>query len=504
MRGVNIYGRWIGRLVAMTIFLSFQQTGTAQSELPDIPDLIRVTVDHADHGFLIQWEPSTDPDISSYRIYRRQDLVFQLEASVPPDIFEYKVASDGIRNPAFAVTAVDSASPPNESLFEDNVQRAVAASVVFDPCTPANVISWTPYEGWDGNISAYQVYAREDGGNFTMLGFVSASTLIYTHSDITIGQHYDYYISTVNTNGTISLSDIVSVASVYPEAPDVLTLDQVSVTGSSDVEIIFSADVSGEINDFRILRRSQPGAPYTEVVTILDANSSPQVVNDQFPTSAERYEYLVQSLYMPPSCPDPIILSESNPGTNILLTSETDNHSIYLDWTPYEQFPGGLTGYAIERRGENGDFLEVDQVGPGVTGWQETIGSLVDGIQSGELEYRVVALESGGGEGRSHSNVVEVHVETTFQIANAFTPGSNDMNFEFKPLFDFAPRDYLMIILDRAGRKLFETKDPGKGWDGRAHGGDFVTEGVYLYHIQFTDFTGRFSTYTGNVTVLYP
>ena len=143
-------------------------------------------------------------------------------------------------------------------------------------------------------------------------------------------------------------------------------------------------------------------------------------------------------------------------------------------------------------------------MGPGTTSWQETLSSLLDGVQSGNLEYRITALEGNGGEGLSRSNVTEVHVETSIRIPNAFTPGSNDMNFEFKPVFDFAPRNYLMMVLDRAGRKLFETRDPGQGWDGRAHSGDFVTEGVYVYHIQLTDYTGRFSTFTGNVTVLYP
>ena len=90
------------------------------------------------------------------------------------------------------------------------------------------------------------------------------------------------------------------------------------------------------------------------------------------------------------------------------------------------------------------------------------------------------------------------------QVPNAFTPGSNDINAEFKPLMDFAPEEYLMIVVDRGGRKMFETTDPGEGWDGRFQGGSFVDEAVYVYYIQYTDYTGLFQTFTGNVTVLYP
>ncbi len=78
------------------------------------------------------------------------------------------------------------------------------------------------------------------------------------------------------------------------------------------------------------------------------------------------------------------------------------------------------------------------------------------------------------------------------------------MNSEFKPLMDFAPRDYLMIVVDRGGRKMFETTDPGEGWDGSFQGGSFVDEAVYVYYIQYTDYTGLLMTYTGNVSVLYP
>ena len=61
-----------------------------------------------------------------------------------------------------------------------------------------------------------------------------------------------------------------------------------------------------------------------------------------------------------------------------------------------------------------------------------------------------------------------------------------------------------MVIYDRASRKLFETTDPGGGWDGRFHGGDFVDEGVYVYYIQYTDYTGIYRAFTGNLAVLYP
>ena len=60
------------------------------------------------------------------------------------------------------------------------------------------------------------------------------------------------------------------------------------------------------------------------------------------------------------------------------------------------------------------------------------------------------------------------------------------------------------MVLDRAGRRVFETTQADQGWDGRYQNGEFVNEGVYVYYIQYTDHTGLARTLTGNVTVLYP
>jgi hypothetical protein len=501
MGGKQTYGRMLGKMILLAVALLIPQTLASQGNLPDIPDIIRVTVDHSDNGFLIQWEPSSDPDIASYNIYSRNNLVFEFVVSVPPDIFEFKHPGTGIKNLAFAVTALDSSG--NESLFENNVHRAVSASVEFDPCTPANLISWDPYEGWDGNISGYKIYGCPEGGILTQLNFVSPSTLSYLDEEIALGTQYTYFVTAVRTSGITSLSGIKAVDAFYPDPPAFLTVDHVSVIDPYTAEIGFSADLSGEVNDFRIMKRSHSGSPFMEVTTIMDAGQSTMLVTDEFPTSATSFEYMVQSLYQPPSCNEPIILSESNPGTSILLGYEVVNQTITLNWTPYKQYSNGLSGYIIQRSGGNGEFFDIQTVGPGTTSWQETVESVIDGYQTGELQYKVVAHESATG-GSSISNVIAVHVKTNLQVPNAFTPGSNDMNFEFKPMIDFAPRDYLMIILDRGGRKLFETKDPGQGWDGRYQQGDFVTEGVYVYYIQYTDYTGLFNTFTGNVTVLYP
>ena len=500
------YGWISGSVIILVLLFMSPMAAWAQTDLPDIPDISRVTVDHFDQGILIQWESSTDTDIEFYSIYRQRDGAFELIATVGTNTLEFKHMSGGGENIAYSVTAIDSLG--NESLFEQNIHRAVSASVAFDPCTPSNEISWNEYQGWkEGTISGYKIYGGPSGATLQMLTFVPSSTLSYSHEEISVGSTYDYYIETVHTSGLISLSAIETVSSLYPEAPQFLTVDYVTVVDASTIELQFTADVSGPVNHFRVLKRSNPGTPFIEVVTLWNASQSTQVIQDQFPTSSNSYEFMVQSIYQPTACNAPIVISESNAGTSILLDYELEDQIVTLNWIPYLDFVDGLSGYVIQRRGGNGEFYDIQSVGPVTTAWSETVQSIINGFQPGELEYKVVAIENLSGASNQHmslSNIITVTVETNLQVPSAFTPGSNNMNFEFKPIIDFAPKDYVMIVMDRGGRKMFETTDPGDGWDGRFQSGEFVNEGVYVYYIQFTDYTGLFKSFTGNVTVLYP
>jgi gliding motility-associated-like protein len=478
---------------------------TAQ-DIPDIPDLIRVTVDHADNGVLIQWEPSEDTDIEFYHMYKQVGESFVQLFTFNATTFEYKHMTSGLVDLAYAVVAEDSLG--NRSIFSDNVQKAVDVDAEFDLCAQANIIQWTPYLGWEGQISGYRIYGGVEGTGMQELTFVPATTLSYTHTGVQPNTSYTYYVETVNTiTGITSLSPIDTVTTLYPEAPSYLTIDHVSVLDESSVEIKYSADIAGPVKSFRLLRRSNTASPFLEVDVAWNVMSPTGTFVDLVPTGSISYQYLVESVFLPVSCSTPLMISQSNRGNNILLVNEADNQTVTLSWTPYASYEPGLAGYLIQRSDGNGAFVDVQTVGPLTTQWQEMIQSLVNGFQPGEIQYRVIALSNpgmGGAEEESVSNPTTVHLETHLQIPNAFTPGSNDMNFEFKPLMDFAPREYVLIVMDRGGRKLFETTNPEEGWDGTYMGGDFVNEAVYVYYIQYTDYTGMFRTYSGNVTVLYP
>lgn len=95
-----------------------------------------------------------------------------------------------------------------------------------------------------------------------------------------------------------------------------------------------------------------------------------------------------------------------------------------------------------------------------------------------------------------------VHLESIFDVPNAFVPGNSFVNNgEFKI---FKRGDVTLNkfqIFNRWGNLVFETDDINKGWDG-TYNGEPQPKGVYVYQIEGTLNTGRKVQLQGDVTLI--
>ncbi len=73
-------------------------------------------------------------------------------------------------------------------------------------------------------------------------------------------------------------------------------------------------------------------------------------------------------------------------------------------------------------------------------------------------------------------------VESDIKVPNAFTPNGDGMNDEFRVIYK-SIKSFQCVIYNRWGRKVYESSDPGKGWDGKI-GSKVAEPGAYFYIIE--------------------
>ena len=88
-------------------------------------------------------------------------------------------------------------------------------------------------------------------------------------------------------------------------------------------------------------------------------------------------------------------------------------------------------------------------------------------------------------------------------IPNAFSPdgGGPNENDGFRAEVNDAVRDYHMIVFNRWGEILWESKDPTQRWDG-TYKGLPAQQDVYAYHLNVTSWDDKVYKYSGTVTLL--
>jgi gliding motility-associated-like protein len=100
--------------------------------------------------------------------------------------------------------------------------------------------------------------------------------------------------------------------------------------------------------------------------------------------------------------------------------------------------------------------------------------------------------------------VVDVVPLFTFFLPNAFTPNADGRNDVYRGAgIFFGVEQYEMLIFNRWGECVFESKDPYVGWNGQKSNTGFrCPAGVYPVVVHITGERGKKFTYTGVATLV--
>jgi gliding motility-associated-like protein len=113
--------------------------------------------------------------------------------------------------------------------------------------------------------------------------------------------------------------------------------------------------------------------------------------------------------------------------------------------------------------------------------------------------YQLTLIDNAGCTATDRV-LVEVNLEKTLFVPNAFTPNANGRNDIFY-VYAKGAKDIHLKVFNRWGEKIFESFDLNTGWDG-TYKGKLLNPGVYVYYVEVVYLDGNKKTAKGSVTLI--
>lgn len=100
--------------------------------------------------------------------------------------------------------------------------------------------------------------------------------------------------------------------------------------------------------------------------------------------------------------------------------------------------------------------------------------------------------------------LIDVIPVATYFMPNAFTPNEDNINETFKGKgYTESFQDFSMVIFNRWGDLMYETKDPEAGWNGRVNNdGAICPGGTYVYRVRYIGPRNEEKEIRGHLTLL--
>jgi len=445
-------------------------------------------------------------------------------------------AFQGVEN--FSVRAVDSCGNSRIRSLEHNSIFLVNGSNV---CDYSISLQWNDYINWENGVSHYKVFLLEIDQNNVSTSTETRVSLVteLLVNNINSLSTYTAYIEAYNEDSTfIAMSNVLNISVPMPNRPLFNYLEYATVNHDNGlVEINCLVDNNAVIDHYDIYRTEEfdingVGVNYSKIDEVNFSGNTSFIFNDNLTntnTNTTSYRYKVYPVdtcgvsLTPPPVDNPSYLGDISFAQTILLgveknidyseiSSLSSEFTNTLYFNEYEKWLGEVSKYELYRSVNNEPFNLL----PLYT-WNRNTNS------DEELHYIDVVTNEGKGNGRfcyyikategnitpygsvplgSYSNITCVSQTPVIYVPNTFTPNRDDHNEIFKPFTYFVSENgYLFSIYSKQGKKIFETNNPQKGWDGSFKNSQ-VQNDNYVYYLKYVNGDGELTENTGVITLV--
>ena len=475
---------------------AFSQTDCI-TDPPFSPVLTSVSVEPETGYTKFEWTPGPSANIAAYVLYSyKNGDGMAIDTVWDPAATSYTLSSTVTKY--FSVSYVISAMrlPRCTSIFS-NVLNSIFENVSIDTCLKKIIVSWNSYPSLPEKVTSYSVLISVNGGNYTETGNVSTADTSFTINDFIIDAEYCFVVRANLENGNNSTSNRMCLSTRMERPPLWVNADQATINSDGKVALSFSIDPLSEIKQFSLEKKIGSTGVFQEISQPVSANGKVVYIDNQAKTNVINY-YRLSAVN---SCNLPVTIS--NIASNMVLSSDRTGDNIVLSWNPYKTWLGTVASYKLFINTGKG-FEEKAEIAPSDTFFIQGYRQIMYGITGSEVCFYVTAseiLNPYGISGESISSETCTSPTEIITVPNVFTPNNDLKNDLFGPVLSFTPLEYHLIISDRKGNVLFDTRDYHEEWDGTQNGKQ-QPQGVCLWFLKLTTPTGKIISKTGTITII--
>lgn len=148
----------------------------------------------------------------------------------------------------------------------------------------------------------------------------------------------------------------------------------------------------------------------------------------------------------------------------------------------------------------HGSFSREWDFGNGETSNQSSGVVVYSSTDTATYQVRLIAYNQANCPDTAYGTV-QVVPEFSIWLPTAFTPGTDDVNAYFTPVFS-TETEYEFTIYSRNGDKIFVTDEKLRAWDGKLKNGNYAPNGSYVYDLYYRDGDGLMQRKTGTVALI--
>ena len=471
-------------------------SGQDGSDVPKSPLLTLVSVNYQTGAVHLTWEPGGSPDVAGYVVYYYiGDSGFFVDTLPDPMAvsFTYPLSGAVSRSESYVVAAFDMSG--NISPLSNDLSTIYTVADL-DTCAGTITIAWNGYKSYPREVTGYSLLMSVDNGSLIEAASSEPGDLSLVIDDFTVDSDYCFVVRANLEGGFVSYSNMACINTKMQRAPGWINADYATVNGSGGIDLSFTVDPMSEIRLFRLEKSSQRNSGFRQIALITSPDGSVKYTDSQADITRVNY-YRLAAVN---NCNNP--LATSNLCSNIVLDLYMSDYDIKLNWNAYREWLGNISGYTLYINTGSG-FTEKEILLPSDTSFTIAYSDVMQSVEAGEICFMVSASESGNplsGNGESRSNRACAEAIENITVPNLFTPDGDNINDLFRPVLSFTPSSYHLIVSDRNGRQLFETRDHTESWDG-SHGGRIMPQGAYLWFLRVTTPAGKAVSRSGTITI---